>query len=203
MARLKKKRVQATSGGAERPIDHPQSGFAGPTAERLSKSQGHFVVGDDQMGHRVYQFLDTPLARLYSRLVKAPDARLDQLRKEYTALQKYGHHWQQAGREASLPSVDPGRSFSSDPSNFSGMAKTERQHDHRLVCRVAREELARVYGEREGHRYGIVLDNIMGGWDLRDAGGMIGYRSPFRAREIAETAVRGCGKAFIKLWGIG
>lgn len=175
----------------------------GPTSERLKHAGGHYALGDDKQGRRLYTFMDNPLARLYSRLVKEAGADLEQLRREYTALQKYAHHWHRAGQEVRIGSVDLGRTFASDPTSFSGMAKTEQEYSHRAACRLAKEELCLVYGDHEGHRYGIVLDNVMNGWELRDAGGMIGYRSPYRAREIAEKALRNCGRVFQKKWGIG
>jgi hypothetical protein len=169
----------------------------GPTQERISHSQGAFVVGGDDSVGRVYQFLDTPLDRLYSRLARGAGTReTADLQTEYTALRKYRHHWHQAGLEASLPSVDPGRAFASDPSNFSGMAKSERQYDHRAKFRQAREIL--------GHRVGIVIDNVIcAEQTLEIAGFSIGYASPFRARKAATEMVRDAGYRLAGLWGIG
>ncbi len=79
----------------------------GPTAERLAKAQGSFHVGDDKQGVRIYQFCDSPLDRLYSRLARrAGRAEEESLRQEYAALLKYRYHWHSAGLEPSLSSVD-------------------------------------------------------------------------------------------------
>lgn len=140
-ARRRKKLVQGTTvahvGSAVTPASNVP--HDGPTPERLQKAQGAFVVGDDKQGTRIYHFIDTPLTRLYNRFKAAnkSDDEIKQLSIEHAALIKYRTHWHHAGLEASVGSVDPNRVFSSDPGNFSGMAKTEAQAHHRIVYRQA------------------------------------------------------------------
>lgn len=155
---------------------------SGPTAERIAMGQGDHVVGDDQQGTKVYHFHDTPLARLYKRLAKADksDGERKQLTSEHVALMKYRHHWHHAGLEATCGSVDPNRIFAADPSNFSGMAKSERQVSHRQVYRRAVQVV--------GHESSVLLDNfVCYEWDRGIASGMSYYK--FR-KAIREAGAR-------------
>ena len=144
-------------------IPNPEYPHGAPTQERIAKAGNFFVVGDDQQGTRIYHFRDTPLNRLYSRMGTADksEASKRQLSIEQLALQKYRNHWYYAGLEASLSSVDPGRTYASDPSNFSGMAKSERQVAHRQVCRNAYKAMERALGAMEAHKMFILLDNFV------------------------------------------
>lgn len=182
--------IQATKKGRPNPE-------YGPTAQRLALAQGHFSVGDDKQGTRIYQFHDTTLDRLYSRLAKrAGRYQEEELRREYSALQKYKHHWFAAGLECPLGSADLGRVFASDPSSMSGMAKTERQAHHRQQWREARELL--------GHKPGIIVDNVVcADTSLEVAGWSVGFNSRTQSRDKAEEILRACAQKLAKLWGIG
>jgi hypothetical protein len=164
----------------------------GPTPERLEKARGDFVLGGEDRGTRIYHFTDSPLQRLYARLhSRAGTRESEQLTREHTALIKYRHHWHHAGLEASLPSVDLNRIFASDPSNMVGMAKSERQYDHR---KKYREAVALI-----GHKTAILLDNFVNyDWPLNIACHTIGY-SMFRARRM----VRVSAYELAEFWGIG
>jgi hypothetical protein len=88
---------------------------SGPTPERLLKSLGEFVVGDDQRGTKVYHFQDTHLARLYKRFggEDKSAAEQEQLGREFLALIKYREHWYYAGLEANVGSANLDRVQSS------------------------------------------------------------------------------------------
>lgn len=175
--------------------EHPI--LSGPTAERIAKADSHYAVGDDKRGNRVYQFHDSPLDRLYSRLTKQARSLggQDALRLEYTALTKYRHHWRAAGLQDSIGSADLNRVFASDPGAMSGMAKSERQAHHRQQYRSAREEI--------GHKPGIVVDNIVcAETSIEAAGWSIGFNSRTQARDKAEEVLRESGRKLAKLWGI-
>jgi hypothetical protein len=138
MARnIRRTGVAVTIKGKRNPL-YPVA--TGPTAERLAKAENHYAKGDDKRGNVVYQFHDSPLDRLYSRLAKQAKSlgTQDGLRREYTALTKYRHHWRAAGLQDSIGSADLNRVFASDPGSMSGMAKTEGQAHHRKQYRVAR-----------------------------------------------------------------
>jgi hypothetical protein len=160
----------------------------GPTDERLGKATGAFEVGGGDRGVRTYIFADGPLDRMFK------GKRIDPI--EYSALQRYKHHWYHGGLEISLGSVDLNRIFASDPGSMSGMAKSEKQAHHRKQYREARDLI--------GHRPGIVVDNVVcAEWPLHTAGHSIGYDSPYRARQAAAEILRDAGYRLAKLWGIG
>lgn len=160
----------------------------GPTAERLRKALDAVDIGGDERTSRIYFFKDTPLQRFYGRLKSRAGTNEEaQLTRETTALLKYKHHWYHGGLEATVGSVDLNRVFSSDPSNMSGMAKSERQFFHRQAYRAAREVV--------GHEAGIVLDNfVCMEWPMD-----VACASPTRGRRIVREAA---GK-LAKEWGIG
>jgi hypothetical protein len=164
----------------------------GPTEERLEMARDAFVVGGEDRGTKIYFFADSPLQRLYARLrLRAGTRETEKLTHEYTALMKYRHHWYHAGLEAPLPSVDLGRVFASDPSNMVGMAKSERQADHRKKYREAVEEI--------GQKPHILLENfVCYEWQLNVSCHTIGY-SMFRARRM----VRDTAGKLAHFWGIG
>lgn len=169
----------------------------GPTLERLTAAQGHVSIGDDKVGGRIYQFHDSTVDRLYSRLTKAAKSRATEegLRTEYISLQRYKHHWHHAGLQSAMASVDLNRIFAPDPGSMSGMAKSERQAHHRKQWREARDLL--------GHKPGIVVDNIMcAETSIECAGWAIGYNSRTSARDNAERILRESGRKLAKLWGI-
>lgn len=160
----------------------------GPTAERLSKAQGFYVVGDDKQGTKITRMRDDVLERLQAKGILSG--------AEYASLQKYHIHWHRAGLEAGIGSTDLNRIFSSDPTSMSGMAKTEAQAHHRKQWREARELI--------GHKAGIVVDNVVcAGWSLEVAGNSIGYQSPYRARQAATGYIKDAAFRLSKLWGIG
>jgi len=195
--------VPATKRGIPNP-EYVRSIFDGPTAERIAKSESHFTIGDDKQGTRVYHFHDSPLDRLYSRLARRSSEET-RARREYAALLKYRHHWYSAGLLANLSSVDLNRIYAADASSMSGMAKSERQADHRVQYRLARALI--------GHRPGIVVDNVVcSETTLEIAGYSVGFgyykkkegtfSSPYRAREEATKLLRAAANQLAALWGI-
>jgi hypothetical protein len=170
----------------------------GPTAERLAKAENHVHVGDDKQGGRIYQFCDSTMDRLYSRLTRQTKSRAleEGLRSEYIALQKYKHHWFSAGLQSALGSADLNRIFASDPGSMSGMAKSEKQAHHRQQYREARDLI--------GHKPGIIVDNVVcAETSLEVAGWSIGYNSRTSARDNGERILRESARKLAKLWGIG
>jgi len=177
--------VRATIKGKTNPA-YPTS--TGPTMERLAKAEGFFTVGDDQQGGKIHTMRDDPVGRMFARQVISG--------AEYSALQKYHHHWHCAGLEMGVGTVDLNRIFSTDPGSMSGMPKTEAQAHHRKQWRDARGLL--------GHRTGIVVDSVVcAGNTLQDAGSAIGWSSKPQAIAAATEAIRDAAYRLAKLWGIG
>ena len=174
----------------EREID-----VRGPTQQRLGKAAGGVHIGGEDRGVRIYQFCDTPLDRLYSRLTRGRGDH-DGLRLEYAALVKYRNHFIKAGKEVTIASVDPNNTFGSSPFQRCGMPMADFQIDHGTKYRQALSYL--------GHKPGIVVDNVVcSETSLEVAGWSIGYNSRTSARDNAERILRESGRELAKLWGIG
>ncbi|EKS37771.1 hypothetical protein [Afipia clevelandensis] len=161
--------------------------FRGATIERIRKTDGHFVVGDDKQGGKTWTMMDSPLERLHAqgKLTK----------HEYDGLVKFRIHWYHGGLQPSLSSVDPNRVFAADPSNFSGMAKSERQVFHRQQYREVLEML--------GHRARIVLENVVcTEQTVLTAGYALGWKNRPQAEAAAIESLRDSGWRLAKHWGM-
>jgi glucose/arabinose dehydrogenase len=89
-----------------------------PTRERLRRAGADFERGDTgQITMR-----DSPLERAFARNALTPE--------QYSAGQKYRHHWYHDGLADRLESIDLNRVFAIDLGAYSGMAKTESQLFH-------------------------------------------------------------------------
>lgn len=189
--------VRATIKGKPNP-DYTAAVVGIPTSERLAKAAGHFTVGDDKQGTRIYHFHDATVDRLYSRLARGSRGRGEEesVRAEYLALQRYKHHWHHSGLEVSVGSVDLDRIFAPDSPGMNGMPKTERQAHHRRQYREARDLL--------GWKPHIVVENVMcAETSLEVAGWAIGsFTSRTSARDGAEKILRESARVLAKLWGI-
>ncbi len=159
----------------------------GTTPERVQKAAGAFTIGDDKQGGKTWTMMDSPLERLFAQ---------DRLSKsEYDGLVKYRIHWFRAGLQPSLGSVDLNRIFASDPSNFSGMAKSEAQVFHRQKWREACDLL--------GHRATIVIDNVVcAEQSALSAGICIGWNNRPQAEAAAITVLRDAGYRLARHWGL-
>jgi hypothetical protein len=167
----------------------------GPTWERLARAGNHVSVGDDKRGGKVYTFLDSPLDRLYGRLVRASRSEdaINRLRVEYAALSRYHRLFVESGMVGSIGSVDPNRTYSPTPFNRTFLASSERQCDDRDAYRQALICL--------GHKPGIVVDNVVcHGNSLEVAGYSIGKNSKTRALAAAEMILRDAGYRLAELW---
>src|SRR5207247_6882713 len=86
-----------------------------PTRERLRRAGKAVARGDSgQITMR-----DSPLERAFARGALSAE--------QYSAGQKYRHHWYHAGLSGGLVSVDLNRVWAVDLGAYAGMAKTERQ----------------------------------------------------------------------------
>ena len=172
-----------------------QYNFSGPTPERLARAGNHASVGDDKQGTRVYHMMDSPLDRLYSRLVRPPktENQIGRLRAEYAALTKYHRLFVESGMVGSIGSVDPNRTYSPTPFNRTFLAGSEKQCNDRDAYQQARYTL--------GHVPGIVVDNVVcHGNSLELSGYCVGKKSQRRAIEAAEFILRDAGYRLAELW---
>ena len=169
----------------------------GPTPERIARASGHASVGDDKMGGTIIQFMDSPLDRVYSKLVKASrtENQIDKLRVEYAALKKYYTLFVESGMVGSIGSVDPNRTYSPSPSGRTFLAGSERQQNIRDEYRAA---VIHLNNSPWGHKQTIVVDNLVcSERDLEICGYSVGMDT-----EAAELILRDAGWQLAKMWGM-
>jgi hypothetical protein len=159
---------------------------AGLTPERFRKAEGAYDVGDDQQGGRIVTLRDSPLERSFNRGV------INQ--KQYSAGQKYRHHWYHAGLAEPLQTLDLNRVFGGD--GFTGMAKTEQQMFHRQRYR----EASKAAGKVGSH----VLDWVVcRETSLVHIGFSLGWTSSARAYAAGTERLKAALDELCDLWGIG
>jgi hypothetical protein len=164
---------------------------AGPTPERLrhagaTKSHpGDFEIGGNRRdGHR-YKMTDSPLAKALARQIISGE--------EYTGLKVYALHWFAAGLAGHLNSIDLNRVLAFDPTNMTGLARSEAQADHRQAYYLAREQI--------GRRPAFVADSVAcHDIDLTEVGRRLGFRSAYRGRVAALDILRDAGGRLSELW---
>ncbi|MBO0715932.1 MAG: hypothetical protein J2P55_01170 [Rhizobiales bacterium] len=158
---------------------------SGPTAERLAHARGFFTIAGRSRSQRKITFLDDALGRAWMRQNISGE--------EYAALRKYALHWLAGGLIGHLGSVDLNRVLAFDPGAMSGLAKTEKQADHRHLYHSARESI--------GRRPAFVADQVAC-YDstLTHVGTLLGYRSGPRGRSKAIEILSDAGYRLAKFW---
>ena len=150
----------------------------GPTVERLAHAHGFYTEAGRSRSERRYVMQDDALGRAWVRQ-KISD-------EEYAALKRYALHWLAGGLLGPLQSVDLNRIFAFDPGSMSGLAKSERQQDHRNIYWAAHDGI--------GTRPALVADAVAcAGCSLEQTGHMLGYRSPWHARDEARKILADAG----------
>src|SRR5262249_23037216 len=117
---------------------------AGPTAERLAKAQQFFAVAGRSRSTRRLTMLDDALGRAWMRQIVSGE--------EYSALRRYALHWLAGGLQGPLGSVDLNRVYAFDPSQMSGLARSEAQLDHKRTYYAAKDAI--------GFRPAFVADQV-------------------------------------------
>jgi hypothetical protein len=184
-------------------LDRPDCDVRGPTLERMAMAQGSAAVGDDKMGRVVYQFLDSPLDRLYGRLVRAARTKdqTERLRIEYAALKKYHRLFVESGMVGSIGSVDPNRTYSPTSFGRTFLGGSERQCNDRDEYRAAVIHLNN--HPKWGHKQAIVVDNVVCHENrLELAGYAIGKDSANWAQKYSAKILRDAGWRLAKMWGM-
>jgi hypothetical protein len=161
---------------------------AGPTAERYRQAHGFFTIIGRSRSQRRVSMLDDALGRAWMRSKISGD--------EYSALRRYALHWLAGGLQGPMCSVDPNRIFAFDPAGMSGLAKTERQQDHRDAYRAARGKIGARHPE-----IAFVADQIACyDYSLLQTGLMLGYHSAAHARDAARKLLRDAGDRLLAVW---
>lgn len=157
---------------------------AQPTAERVRRAGVDFERGDTGQ----ITMCDSPLERALARNVITQE--------QYSAAQKYRHHWYHAGLADPLRSVDLDRIFAPDLGGYSGMAKTESQLFHRQRYR----EAVQAIGKLGSH----VLDwAVCRETPFEQVGYTLGWSSRPQAYAAAAERAKTALDELCKLWGIG
>lgn len=174
------------------------TGLSGPTPERLAKSGGDFVIGNDpQRSARVYTFRDGSLERLKDRgkLADKFSRGGGEVEPRYEALMKFRHHWRCAGMEPSYGNFDLNKVFASENSGFTGLAKTEAQAFHVGQYRSAVREI--------GMKSSFVVECVVCADDtLERAGVKLGYNNRNAAVAAATECIQRAADQLAELWGI-
>jgi len=155
-----------------------------PTPERMRRAGPDFERGDTGR----ITMRDSPLERAFARNVVT--------QHQYSAGQKYRHHWYHAGLAGRLESVDLDRILATDLAGFTGLAKTEQQLFHRQRFR----EAADAVGKTGSH----VLDwAVCREVRLEQVGYSLGWSSRTQAYAAAVERMKSALDALCRLWGIG
>jgi hypothetical protein len=171
LARIRKDRVR---------VEHR----ALPTPERRRRAGSDMERGDSgQITMR-----DSPLERAFARNVITQE--------QYSAGQKYRHHWFHAGLAGKLGSLDLSGIFKTDLGLFSGMAQSELQFFHRQRCREAADAVGKI---------GLhVLDwAVCRESALEHVGYSLGWSSRAQAYAAAAERMKTALDELCRLWGIG
>lgn len=156
----------------------------GPTEARLRKAGEDVERGNASGG---YTLRDAPIEMMLARKIITE--------KQYQGLGKYRIHWFNGGLGPSYGGMDPNHIFASDISNFSGMAKTERQVFHRQQWRAANQ----VMGLRGTWVVGkIVCEEVT----AEAAGRLMGWKSKPQATAAAIQTLRDAADRLCHLWGM-
>jgi hypothetical protein len=162
----------------------------GPTEYRLNHAgrldpAGKLYTDVGSRSRRRVLMLDDALGRAWMRQ-KISD-------EEYAALRRYRFHWLAGGLCGPLGSVDLNRIFAHDPASMSGLAKTEKQVDHREAYYAARAGIGLVPA--------FVADKVaLFDHNLTEVGLMLGYHSEARGRDKAREILSDAGYRLSAVW---
>jgi hypothetical protein len=162
------------------PIEHR----ALPTPERMRRAGADFLRGDSGQ----ITLADNPFDRAL--------ARGSITRKQYSAGQKFRHHWYHAGLSDQLVSLDPNRVFAADLGGFSTMARSEGQVFHRQRYR----EAVQAIGKIGSHVLEWVICRELA---FEQVGYGLGWRSRPQAHSAAVERMKTALDELCRLWGIG
>jgi uncharacterized protein (DUF736 family) len=157
-----------------------------PIDFRLGKADGFYDLTGRARSERRYAMLDTALGRAWKRRQLSGE--------EYAALGRYALHWASGGFQGALQTLDLDQVFAFNPTTMTGLAKSERQQDHRDAYREARQAI--------GLRPAIVADCVAC-FDMRlvDVGTwQLGYRSQAHARQAARDILADAGYRLSQFW---
>jgi hypothetical protein len=162
------------------PIEHR----ALPTPERMRRAGADFQRGDSGQ----ITLADNPFDRAV--------ARGHVTQEQYSAGQKFRHHWYHAGLSDRLASIDHSRVFATDLAAFSAMARSEGQVFHRQRYR----EAVQTIGKIGSHVLDWVICRELA---FEQVGYGLGWSSRPQAHAAAVERMKMALDELCRLWGIG
>jgi hypothetical protein len=155
-----------------------------PTPERRRRAGADFERGDTgQITMR-----DSPLERALARKIITQE--------QYSAGQKYRHHWYHAGLAGQITSIDFNRIFGKEFGGFSGMARTESQLFHRQRHREAADAVGKI--GMHVLEWAVCRETV-----LEQVGYSLGWNSRPQAYAAAAERMKTALDDLCRLWGIG
>ena len=162
------------------PVEHR----ALPTPERMRRAGADFQRGDSGQ----ITLADNPFDRAVAR------GHLTQ--EQFSAGQKFRHHWYYAGLSGQLASIDLNRVFATDLAAFSAMARSEGQVFHRQRYREAVQAIGKIGSH--------VLDSVIcREFGFEQVGYTLGWTSRPQAHAAAVERMKVALDELCRLWGIG
>ena len=162
------------------PIEHR----ALPTRERMRRAGADFQRGDSGQ----ITVADNPFDRAVARGHIS--------REQFSAGQKFRHHWYYAGLSGQLASIDLNRVFATDLAAFSAMARSEGQVFHRQRYREAVQAIGKIGSH--------VLDSVIcREFAFEQVGYALGWTSRAQAHAAAVERMKVALDELCRLWGIG
>jgi hypothetical protein len=155
-----------------------------PTPERLRRAGTDFVRGDTGQ----ITLGDNPLDRSFARGTIS--------REQYSAAQKFRHHWYHAGLSERLGSIDLGRVFAVDLGAYSGMPRGEAEVFHRQRYR----EAVQTIGKIGSHVLDWVVCREIA---FEQVGYALGWASRPQAYAAAVERMKTALDELCRLWGTG
>jgi uncharacterized protein DUF6456 len=138
------------------------------------------------MRARDVRLRDAPLERAFARGALTAE--------QYSAGQKYRHHWYHAGLSGGLVSVDLNRVWAVDLGAYAGMAKTERQVFHRQRYREAVQALGKISSH-------VLEWAVCREFALEQIGQALGWTSRPQAYAAALERMKAALDELCRLWG--
>ena len=163
----------------------PSLAALGPTPERFKHAAGGFEIGGDERSGRILRMRDAPIDRLRA------DHRLTFV--QYEALARLARHWTLGGLAGSARSVNLDRVGGSGTSGRDGASET--QIINAQAFQQAFDALERL--ERIVVSAVVLLEE-----PLVQAGTMLGFTSPYRARQAALGHLVAAADRLAQLWRI-
>jgi hypothetical protein len=155
----------------------------GPTDARIRKSEGYDIGKADGR----YTMRDAPIEIMAAKKILTE--------KQYQGLTKYRIHWFNAGLAGQISAMDPNHIFATDITNFSVMAKTERQAHHRQQWRIANLKLG-LKGSWVVHKMACEE------WTAEQAGRAMGWNNRPQAVAASTQLLRDAADRLCSLWGM-